>query len=86
MKTPPRKTMALLLGEFSYELEIHIIKMGNFWKFKFLLSFYYENFCPYTEIERHSKPIYTFSTFISYQNSAYFLACIYLLILKTLEF
>lgn len=52
MKTLPRKAIALLLEEFSYELEIHIIKMGNFLKFKFLLSFYYEKLCTHTEIER----------------------------------
>lgn len=52
MKTLPRKTIAQLLEKFSYELEIHIVKMGNFLKFKFLLSFYCVNFCIHTEIER----------------------------------
>ena len=52
---------ALLLEELNYGVELHIIKMGSSLKFTFLLSFYHENFCAHTEIERYSKPIYTFS-------------------------
>lgn len=40
---------ALLLEELSSEVALHIIKMGNSLKFRFLLSFYYENFCTHTQ-------------------------------------